>query len=65
MRDLSKAIRLQEWSAQEYAAARQRRDGPHRGALRDYIDDNLRFGAEYSAKAREAMGITDDGEMAE
>ncbi len=60
MRDLSKAIQMQGWSAQEYADARERRDGPHRDILRDYILDNQKWGAWDSRLAREAMGITDD-----
>lgn len=60
MRDLSKAIQMQEWSAQEYADARERRAGPHRDILLDYIADNQKWGAWNSRLAREAMGITDD-----
>lgn len=60
MRDLSKAIQMQEWSAQEYAAARERRDSPHGSILREYCLDNQKWGAWDSRLAREAMGITDD-----
>lgn len=64
MRDLSKAIQMQQWSAQEYSDARERRDGPHREVLVDYIADNQKWGAWDSHLAREAMGITDADQIA-
>lgn len=65
MRDLSKAIQMQGWAAEEYADGRSRRDGPDRDALLYYIAENQSWGSWFSRKAREAMGITDADQIFE
>lgn len=59
MADLSKAIQMQEFAAEDYADARDRFAGPDRDALIPYIVGGQDWAAWFSHKAREAIGITE------
>ncbi|TLX12107.1 hypothetical protein [Rhizobium sp. MHM7A] len=59
MRNFFEIRRLQQYSAEEYADGRERRDGPHAVYLRDYIEFSFSYGAKLAAQARAAMNVTD------
>ncbi|ACI55736.1 hypothetical protein Rleg2_2462 [Rhizobium leguminosarum bv. trifolii WSM2304] len=63
MRDLSAICRIQEDAAAEYAAGKERRQGRHAVAVRDYIAFNDRCGAKLAAVARKAMNINDHDQL--
>ncbi|MBX5238670.1 hypothetical protein [Rhizobium sp. NLR22b] len=63
MRDLFNICALQEKAAEEYADAKERREGEHAVAIAWYIEGNALYGAEYSKRARNMMGITDADQL--